>query len=113
MLEALLATTIIERNISNAFYFGMAVITLISIYLMIQQRLVRFSALLWLISGTIDLLWESFLFFQGNREYSGIMAALELLYHAITEAGPGLIIMVLMAEKLKMVNLDRFREARK
>ncbi|MEM2899318.1 MAG: hypothetical protein QXT63_00860 [Thermoplasmata archaeon] len=113
MMEILYETTIIERNISNTFYFGMAIITIIAVYLMFQQRLVRFSLLLWLISGTIDLLWESYLFFQGQREYSGIMSAFELLYHAVTEAGPGLIIMVIMAEKLKLLDLTKFREVRK
>ena len=109
IMSFLFHETVVERNLYNYYYVGMAIISFIAIFLAYRTRLLRFSLLLWAFSGLICLIWEASLFFSGIRDYNYI-GIIELLYHALTEAGPGLIIMVITAEKIKMIDLERFRE---
>ena len=105
----LFEVTVISREISNSWYIMMFVIMLIAIALAFYFKLTRFSAFLWLFSGAIGLIWECILFATGVRTYA-FSPVLELLYHALTEAGPGLIIMVIFAWKIGVVDLTEFRD---
>ncbi len=103
----LFEVTTISREISNSWYIMMFVIMVIAIALAYYFQLKRFSALLWLFSGIIGLIWESILFITGVRTYT-FSPVLELLYHALTEAGPGLIIMMIFAWKVGIVDLGEY-----
>ena len=109
LTEWLFMDILVERNLRNFYYLAMALISLLAIYIAKRTRLVRFSLLLWLFSGTICLLWETYLFVTGSRSYE-YYAIVELLYHALTEAGPGLIIMTIGAHYMGIIDLSRFRE---
>jgi hypothetical protein len=100
---------IVSRRLTNAYYFIMLIITLIAVFLAYKMKYKRFSMYLWLVSGTICLFWEIYLFTTGGRNYN-FPPALELLYHAITEAGPGLIIMILIGHKLKIIDIAEFSD---
>ena len=100
---------VIRREFFNTFYFAMAIIMAIAIFLAYRYKLMRFGAMLWLSSGTICLLWEVVLFATGARHYN-FMATLELLYHALTEAGPGLIIMAVAADRWGIADLEDFKD---
>ena len=65
--------------------------------------------LMWLSVALIGLAWEVVLFSAGSRHYS-FLAAAELLYHAITEGGPGLIVMTIFADKIRIVDLSEYKE---
>lgn len=99
----------IIRNLQNFYYVGLAILSFLAVYAAFKERLFRFSMLLWLFSGLICLLWESYLFFTGTRGYN-YFAVAELLYHALTEAGPGLILMLLVGNKLGIIDLSEFQE---
>ncbi|MCK5562043.1 MAG: hypothetical protein KAJ51_15695 [Thermoplasmata archaeon] len=101
--------TVISRQISNSWYIFMLILMIIAIILAYYFRLKRFSAFLWLFSGIIGLVWESILFVTGVRTYT-FSPVLELLYHALTEAGPGLIIMVIFAWKVGIIDLTEFKD---
>jgi hypothetical protein len=45
----------------------------------------------------------------GSRNYN-FSPAIELLYHALTEAGPGLIIMILFAHKIKIIDISEYSD---
>jgi len=75
-------------------------------------RLFRFSMYIWLSVTIIGLLWEMTLFSLGLRQYN-FLAELELLYHAITEGGPGLIIMIIFADKIGFIDLSEYKEVEK
>ena len=76
---------------------------------MYKMKFKRFSIYLWLISGLICLFWELYLFITGSRTYN-FSPALELPYHALTEAGPGLIIMILFAHKIKLIDITDYAD---
>jgi hypothetical protein len=80
-----------------------------AVLLAYKFKLLRFSALLWIVAGGIGLLWESALYATGVRTYT-FSPVLELLYHALTEAGPGLIIMVIFAWKIGMIDISEFQD---
>jgi hypothetical protein len=99
----------VSRRLTNSYYIIMLIISLIAIVLMFRMRFKRFSMYLWLISGLICLLWELYLFVTGARHYN-FLPALELPYHALTEAGPGLIIMILFAHKIKIIDITEYSD---
>jgi len=66
---------------------------------------------LWLSVAIIGLIWEGLLFASGLRYYSFLPSA-ELLYHAITEGGPGLIVMAIFADKVGIIDLSDYKEGR-
>ena len=104
LAEWLLVESTIKRDFFNSFYVAMFIIMLVAIFAMFRARLVKFSILLWVVSATINLLWEASLYLAGSRQYN-FYAVVELLYHVLTEAGPGLIIMVVVAERLNIINI--------
>lgn len=99
----------VSRRLTNSYYIVMSIITLIAIVVMFRMRFKRFSMYLWLISGLICLFWELYLFITGARHYN-FLPALELPYHALTEAGPGLIIMILFAHKIKIIDITEYSD---
>lgn len=100
---------IISRRLTNAYYIIMLIISIIAIFLAYKMKFKRFSLNLWLIAGLICLLWESYLFTTGTRSYN-FASVPELLYHALTEAGPGLIIMILFAHKIELIDISEFSD---
>jgi hypothetical protein len=83
--------------------------TIFAVYLAKRYRLFRFSMYLWLSVAIIGLIWEVLLFTSGLRHYSFLSSA-ELMYHAITEGGPGLIIMVIFADYVGIIDLSDYKE---
>ncbi len=108
-IDWLTVSITISRRLANSYYIIMLIITLIAIVLMYRLRFKRFSLYLWLVSGVICLVWEIYLFANGSRLYN-FSPALELPYHALTEAGPGLIIMILFAHKIKLIDISEYSD---
>jgi hypothetical protein len=94
---------------TQTFYIFMLAFTIFAVWLARRYRLFRFSMLLWLSAAIIGLIWEVVLFSAGLRHYS-FLSSLELLYHAITEGGPGLIIMAIFADKVGLIDLSEYKE---
>ena len=100
----------ISRNFqTQTFYIFMLFFTVFAVYLAKRYRLFRFSMLLWLSVALIGLVWEILLFISGMRHYSFLSSA-ELLYHAITEGGPGMIIITIFADKVGIIDLSDYKE---
>jgi hypothetical protein len=83
--------------------------TIFSLILAKKYQLFRFSLLLWLSVTIIGLIWEIVLFSSGLRHYN-FLSSLELIYHAITEGGPGLIVMTIFADKVGLIDLSDYKE---
>jgi len=108
--EWLFRDILISRHFTTQiFYIFMFVFTIVSVYIAYKARLLRFSIYLWISVAIIGLAWEVVLFASGSRHYS-FTAAAELLYHAITEGGPGLMIMAIFADKVGIVDLSEYKE---
>ncbi|MCK4415637.1 MAG: hypothetical protein KAU84_00645 [Thermoplasmatales archaeon] len=110
IVEWLLRDIVVSRSFqTQGFYIFMLFFSVFAIFLARRYRLFRFSMLLWLSSAIICLLWEVVLFGSGLRHYS-FLATAELLYHALTEAGPGLIVMAIFADKVGIIDLSEYKE---
>jgi len=110
IIELLLGPITISRHFgTQIFYVFMLFFTIFSIFLAKKYRLFKFSMLLWLSAALIGLVWEVALFSSGLRHYS-FLSALELLYHAVTEGGPGLIVMTIFADKVGLIDLSEYKE---
>jgi len=96
---------------TQIFYIFMLFFTVFAIYLSIRFKLFKFSMSLWLSVAIIGFIWEALLFFFGLRHYS-FFATAELMYHVITEGGPGLIIMAIFADKFGIIDLSEYKEER-
>lgn len=94
---------------TQAFYIFMLFFTIFAIYLAKRYRLFNFSMLLWLSVAIIGLIWEVALFTSGLRHYSFLSSA-ELLYHAITEGGPGLIVIAIFVDYFGIIDLSEYKE---
>lgn len=99
----------IQRHLNNGYFVIMALISVSAIAYAWLTRFKWLSMYLWLIAGTIGLLWETSLFVLGSRSYDFLSIA-ELVYHALTEAGPGLIIATITAHYAGIVDLERFHD---
>ena len=109
-VESWLTDTLeIQRHLVNAYFIVMAFIALFAVYLAWRTRFKWLSLYLWLIAGIIGLIWEAILFGVGSRQYT-LFAVGELLYHALTEGGPGLIITVLFAHWVGIIDIMRYRD---
>jgi hypothetical protein len=101
--------TITRSFQTQIFYLFMLFFTIFALWLSRKYRLFKFSLLLWFGAALIGLIWEIALFSTGLRHYSFLSAA-ELIYHAITEGGPGLIVMTIFADKVGLINLSEYKE---
>ncbi len=110
LFEWLVEDIVISRSFQTQFfYIFMLFFTIFSVILAKKYRLFRFSLLLWLSVTVIGLAWEIVLFSSGLRYYSFLSVA-ELLYHAITEGGPGLIVMTIFADKIGLIDLTDYKD---
>jgi len=110
IMELLLKDIAVSRSFqTQIFYIFMLFFAIFAIWLSRRYHLFKFSMLLWLSAGLIGLAWEIVLFSSGMRHYS-FLSSLELLYHAITEGGPGLIIMAVFADKIGLIDLSEYKE---
>jgi hypothetical protein len=113
LLEWLLSDIVIARSFqTQIFYIFMLFFTIFSLILAKKYQLFRFSLFLWLSVTLIGLIWEIILFSSGLRHYS-FLSSLELVYHAITEGGPGLIVMTIFADKIGLIDLSDYREVKR
>jgi hypothetical protein len=64
---------------------------------------------LWLMAGLIGLVWEASLFLTGMRDYA-LSPGGELLYHALTEGGSGLVITFVFANWVGIIDAERYRD---
>jgi hypothetical protein len=110
IISLLLGKIEISRHFqTQIFYLFMLIFTVFAVYLSKRYKLFRFSMFLWLSVTIIGFIWESSLFLFGLRHYS-FFASAELMYHAITEGGPGLIIMAIFADKFGIIDLSEYKE---
>ncbi len=106
----LLKDLVISRSFqSQIFYIFMLFFTIFAIILAKKYRLFKFSMLLWFGAALIGLIWEVVLFGSGLRHYN-FWSSAELIYHAVTEGGPGLIIMAIFADKVGIIDLSEYKE---
>ena len=109
-IESWLTDTLeIQRHLVNSYFIVMAIFALVALILAWRTRFKWLSLYLWMLAGTIGLVWESTLFAIGSREYT-LFAIGELGYHALTEGGPGLIITVIVAHYVGIIDAERFRD---
>ena len=109
-IESWLTDTLeIQRHLVNAYFLVMALIALVAMVIAWRTRFKWLSLYLWILAGIIGLVWESILFGIGSREYT-LFAVGELLYHALTEGGPGLIITVIFAHHVGIIDIERYRD---
>jgi len=108
-LDWLLDEIVIRREIFNIYYFLIFLLSIISLLLARKVGLWRFSLGLYLISAAFCTVWETALFLVGSRHYH-FFAPAEMLYHGLTEAGPGLIITVILVWKLGLIDLDKWMD---
>ena len=99
----------IERHLVNAYFIVMAIISLFAVALAIRTRFKWMALYLWLMAGLIGLVWEVSLFISGAREYA-LTSSGELLYHALTEGGSGLVITFVFANWIGIIDAERYRD---
>jgi hypothetical protein len=99
----------IERHLVNAYFVVMALISLFAVALAVWTRFKWMALYLWLMAGLIGLLWEASLFLSGMRDYAHAAGG-ELLYHALTEGGSGLVITFVFANWVGIIDADRYRD---
>ncbi len=99
----------ISRHLVNAYFIVMAVISIVAIAMAIRTRFKWMAVYLWMMAGLIGLVWEVSLFLGGSREYA-LANAGELLYHALTEGGSGLVITFIFANWVGIIDADRYRD---
>ena len=110
IMSWLLKDIVISRSFqTQIFYVFMLFFTIFAIILAKKYRLFRFSMLLWFGAALIGLIWEVILFGTGLRHYN-FWSSAELLYHALTEGGPGLIVMAIFADKVGIIDLSEYKE---
>lgn len=100
---------VISRHLVNAYFIVMAIISLFAVYLAIRTRFKWMALYLWMMAGLIGLVWEVTLFLTGAREFA-LGSAGELMYHALTEGGSGLVITIVFANWIGIIDADRYRD---
>lgn len=100
----------VQRHLVNAYFLVMALISVTAIVLAVRTRFKWLSLYLWLMAGLIGLVWEAALFLSGSRDYTLGSGGGELLYHALTEGGPGLVITVLFAHRVGIIDAGAYRD---
>jgi len=108
-IEWLTDPVTISRHLVNAYFIVMAIISLVAIALAIQTRFKWMALYLWAMAGLIGLVWEASLYFSGARDYA-LGSSGELLYHALTEGGSGLVITFVFANWIGIIDADRYRD---
>jgi len=103
------STIVISRQLVNAYFIIMALIALTAIVLAWRTRFKWLSLYVWFGAFLIGLVWEGALLIAGWRTY-GFVDAAEMLYHALTEGGPGLVITILFMRQLGVIDIERFRD---
>jgi hypothetical protein len=99
----------ISRHLVNAYFIVMALISLFAVALAIKTRFKWMALYLWIMAGLIGLVWEVSLFLTGAREYA-LASSGELLYHALTEGGSGLVITFVLAHWIGIIDAERYRD---
>lgn len=99
----------ISRHLVNAYFLVMAIISIVAIVMAIRSRFKWMALFLWMMAGLIGLVWEVTLFLGGSRDYA-LANAGELLYHALTEGGSGLVITFVFANWIGIIDADRYRD---
>lgn len=109
----LIETVLIERTYQNIYYVGIVIFSLAAFIVLLRSPNRRLYTALWISSGLICLVWELFLWITGIRQYNGFsIGDFELLLHAVTEAGPGLIFMVVFSNKLGIIDISKHADPR-
>jgi hypothetical protein len=99
----------ISRHLVNAYFIVMAIISLFAVFLAIKTRFKWMALYLWAMAGLIGLVWEVSLFLSGARDYA-LGSAGELMYHALTEGGSGLVITFVLAHWIGIIDAERYRD---
>ncbi len=99
----------IERHLVNAYFLVMAIISLFAVALAIRTRFKWMALYLWAMAGLIGLVWELSLFLSGMRDYA-LGSGGELLYHALTEGGSGLVITFVFANWVGIIDAEAYRD---
>ena len=99
----------ISRHLVNAYFIVMALISLVAVFLAIYTRFKWMAVYLWMMAGLIGLAWEITLFLTGSRDYA-LGNSAELMYHALTEGGSGLVITFVFANWIGIIDAERYRD---
>ncbi len=99
------------RYVENWYYLVMFGFLVLAFLLAKRGGIIKFGLIFYGIGVVLNFLWEANMIIQGVRVYqSGFEFAVQLLFHVLTEFGPFTIIIVLIAEKLRLVDLDKYRD---
>jgi hypothetical protein len=99
----------IYRHLVNTYFVVMAIISLVAVLLAIKTRFKWMALYLWAMAGLIGLVWELSLFMSGARDYA-LGSSGEMLYHALTEGGSGLVITFVFANWIGIIDAERYRD---
>ena len=99
------------RYVGNWYYLMMFGFLILAFLLAKKRGIIKFGLILYGTGVALNFLWELNMIIQGVRVYqSSFGFAMQLLFQVLTEFGPFTIIIVLIAERLKLVDLDRYRD---
>lgn len=99
------------RYVGNWYYLMMFGFLVLAFLLAKRRGILKFGLILYGIGVVLNFLWEANMILQGIRVYqSGFEFAVQLLFHVLTEFGPFTLIIVLIAEKLNLVDLSEYRD---
>ncbi len=99
----------ISRHLVNAYFIVMAVISIFAVFLAVKTRFKWMALYLWAMAGLIGLVWEVALSLSGARDYA-LSSSGELLYHALTEGGSGLVITFVLANWIGIIDAERYHD---
>ena len=98
-----------HRLVGNWYYVLMFVILVLSFYLIRRRKIIKFGLLLYAVGCLLNFAWELTLILFGFRAYqSSFPFVLQLIYHSLTEFAPFMIILVIILEKFKRLNLTEY-----
>lgn len=105
----LLAQITTHRIVGNWYYILTFVFLVLSFYLIRRRKIIRFGLLLYGVGCLLNFAWEMTLILFGFRAYQSTFPfVFQLIYHFLTEFAPFMIILVIILEKLKWLDLTQY-----
>ena len=105
----------IHRNIFPAWYIATGISLVLAIILSVIMHFKKFGLLILVCGALMSATWEITLFAFGLRDYDNPLAKLigpipELIYHSFSEAAAAVLLGLLAIHKLRIINLDKFKD---
>lgn len=99
------------RYVGNWYYLMMFGFLVLAFFLANKKGILRFGFVLYVTGVVLNFLWEVNMIIQGARIYqSSFEFTLQLLFQVLTEFGPFVIIIALIADWLKILDLSDYRD---